>query len=242
MLGFYRHGGEWHRGRHEPVVERAAWDAAQLAGEQRRKFAPSGRAGRLPKAHLCVRGFGQCGLCMQALLPRTDGGRETYVCRGRKTWGSCDLPVLDRAEVDGPLLGMFEDRALDYERTRDELAARLTERSGEALAQAARARREAAELAAQADRCQRDYRRSALTAEAFTRMSADIAGELAAAEAEAARLAAHADELAAGASGLDAESETLRRLAEVRAAVAGRVNGARDVPPCAPRWRPCSSS
>ena len=84
-------------------------------------------------------------------------------------------------------------------------------------------------MRAQADKVRRDYRRGALEAEDYTEQRAEIAEELAAAEAEQARLTAQAEEILASTGVLD-EDETLQRLAVVRAAVAGRVNGADDVP------------
>jgi len=197
--------------------------------EQGHRYAPGGHSGRLPKNHLLVRGALRCGLCLEAMLPRTDpSGRETYVCRARKTLGTCIMPILERSAVDESLLRVFAERALDYEATRDHLATRLNAGIAEARAQAARAGREAAELRAQADRATRDYRAEKLPADAYAELRAAIADELAAAEAEAERLVAHADALAATESNLDAEDETLQRLADLRAAIQGRVTSAAD--------------
>src|SRR5437870_3644182 len=62
----------------------------------------------------------------------------------------------------------------------------------------------------------------------YERQVARVSEELAGAEAEAQHLSARAAELSALHSGLDAETEALRRLAELRRAVATTVGGATD--------------
>ena len=73
---------------------------------------------------------------------------------------------------------------------------------------------------------ERDYRRGALSAESHERLRVTIADETSAAVAEAARLRANAQQTSDTLGNLDAESETLRRLAELRAAISGRISGA----------------
>jgi hypothetical protein len=156
-------------------------------------------------------------------------GREWYECRTRcETDGphACRMPRLDRADVESPLLSLFERVALDVDATRDHLAAQVRARIGEARAPAARADREAAIASAGFDKAERDYLSGALSAESFERLTARAREDLAAAKAEAERLTAHADEQARALGGLDAESDALRRLAELRAAVASRLVGA----------------
>ena len=231
VLGYFKHVGEWHQGQHEPIISDATWQAAQALAEQGRRFAPSGRAGRLPARHLFIRGTLRCGQCGAAMLPRTEeaGRRETYVCRTRKQTGgaaACSMPVLRRAAVDGPALALFERVALDVDRTREHLAAQLDSRIGESRAQASRAERDVTAKRVALARFDRDYEAGELAAANYERLVARVREELTAAEAEAERLTAHADEAADGLSHLDAESEALRRLAELRRAVAGRIRGA----------------
>jgi hypothetical protein len=140
------------------------------------------------------------------------------------------MPVLRRADVDRAALSEFEQTALDYEATREHVERHLRSGAEDARTQADRAAREAAELRARADRIRRDYRRGKLDADDNRAFRDEVADELAAAEAETARLTARAAEADAALADLDAESETLRRLTELRATVAGRINGARDVP------------
>ena len=163
------------------------------------------------------------------MLPRTDGARETYVCRTRKSTGgasACQMPVLRREAVDTAALELFTRVALDLTATREQVAAGMGARAGEAHAQAGRAERDASELRAQGDRIARDYRAGTLSAASYERLSCEIAAELEAATSEAERLTAHAEAVAAAGARLDAEDATLQRLAELREMIAGRVNGA----------------
>jgi multidrug efflux pump subunit AcrA (membrane-fusion protein) len=166
------------------------------------------------------------------MVPRTERNRgkayETYQCLRRKTMGSaaCTTPIITRAQVEVPMLRMFERDALSFEATRAHVADQLNHRIDEARAQAARAEREATELATQADRIERDYRRGALPAEDYARLRNEIASERTATAAEAKRLIAHAEAMTATHGNLDAEDETLRRLTDLRAAIAGRMTDA----------------
>jgi hypothetical protein len=62
-----------------------------------------------------------------------------------------------------------------------------------------------------------------LPADRYARLAAALADERAAAEANAQRLTPRASEVEAALTNVDAESETLTRLAELHAAIAGRV-------------------
>ena len=224
VLGEFWHDGEWLQGQHEPIVDEATWEAAQALSAQGSKYGPKGRsAGRLPTGdHVFVRGALRCGVCGEAMLPRTDGGRQTYVCRTRKQTGgesACSMPTLRRVDVDVPALRLFEEWALDVDSTREHIGAQLGSRIDETRSQAERAGREVQKLRAQRERIERDYRAEELGAAAYSRVSANVAEELDAAEAEHARLTAQAERVSAGLAGLDTEHETLTRLAEMRAAI-----------------------
>jgi hypothetical protein len=224
VLGEFFHDGEWHQGQHEAIIDVEAWNRAQSLGAVGAKYGPGGRSGRLPKRHLFVRGMLRCGECDEAMLPRSDKeSRDTYVCRGRKQLGTCDMPVLGREDVDVAALRLFEQGALDYEATRDHVAAQLQATVTDTQAQMERARREAATSAARLDRVRRDYQDGKLDADDWSEQRAQLAGEQAAVVQEAERLERHAGEALGTLQSLDAESETLRRLADLRAAVAGRI-------------------
>lgn len=221
-LGFFWHDGAWVRGRHEAIVNEATWKLAQAVSEDGRKYAPNRRSGVLPKAHLFVRGMLRCPRCREAMLPRSEGV-GTYVCRGRKTWGTCDMPILKRAEVDGAALRMFEECALDVDATRAHVERQLDDRAQEAAVLLDRAERDLAEREAALDRYDRDYTSGKLSARSFERLSGRAASELDAARAERDRLAERAASIHGTLASLDAETEALRRLTNLRSTVAGRV-------------------
>lgn len=222
-LGEFRHGGEWHQGRHAALIDEQQWTAAQAIDERGRMYAP-GAGGRLPKAHLFVRGMLRCS-CGEAMLPRSARDQaDHYVCRTHKLdAAACPVPPVRRDVIDAAALRMFEEVALDVEATRLHLTGQLDARAAETAALGAAAAREVAELAAEADRVERDYRRGVLPAERYVSLCASIAEERAAADAERIRLDAHAEAVAAARIELDAKHHTLARLAELRAAIAARV-------------------
>jgi len=181
-----------------PAVARAQ---AQL--ERNAKFRPRGSSGRLPKAHLFVRGALRCGRCGGAMLPRSIGDREWYVCRTRAdTHGpeACPMPVLDRAAVDSLALEMFQARCLDVDATKARLEAQLDDRIGIAGAEAERAAREALRAQEALDKADRDYREGELGPRAYSRQVESQGAALEAAEAEHERLSAQAEQITAAAA------------------------------------------
>jgi site-specific DNA recombinase len=228
--GEFWHAGEWHPGSHEPIIDEATWKAAQAIATQGKKFAP-GRAGRLPKRHLLVRGMGRCSEG-EALLPRTDsrknGETDTYVCRARKVHGSCPcgLPPLDRRQVDRTLVHLFERAALDVDATRKLVAEQLDTRAADVRRQADRAAADVVKAQAGLERVERDYVAGALSAATAEPLLARLRDQRDAAEAEHTRLTTRVEDVADALAGLDAESETLRRLSAQREAAAGRIKGA----------------
>ena len=214
-----RRGGAWSQSSVGRIVQRSQ-------GNQRQPRPP----GRLPKQHLLVRGTLRCGLCGGPMLARSD--TDSYRCMTRKDQGddACAMPNLRRAQVEEPLLAIFEQEALDVEATREHVARQLSTGAADARSQAERARLDAGRKRAALERFDRDYESGELSAANYERLSAKATSELAGAEAEVERLEAHADELDRTLAGIDAEHETLRRLADLREAIAGRVTGAeRDV-------------
>lgn len=231
-VGQYVHKGEVYDGKHDGIVSESLWAAARARADRGSKYAPRG-AGRLPKRHLFVRGHLRCGGCGDpldgpAMLPRSSSDSEdVYVCRTDKLDSTaCPVPPISRAAVDSAALSLFERVALDVEATRDALAASRDEQITVVQAQADRASREIAELTSQLARVERDYLADELGGAAYTRLLTRIEPELEAAQAEHERLTRKAEEVRDAALALDVEGEALRRLAELRAGVAGRVNAA----------------
>lgn len=91
------------RNRHDAIVPRAVWEAAQV------------RAGTAPtraRAARLLTGLVFCGSCGRAMTGTTDGhGYQLYRCRGRKAEGVCDR----RARVSVLRADAFVERAfLDW--------------------------------------------------------------------------------------------------------------------------------
>ena len=164
-------------------------------------------------------------------MPRT-GRRypaEWYECRTHfETDGpdACSMPPIDRAAVEVAALSLFERVALDIEGTRAHIAAQLRARITETETQAERAERDIAQKRSAWARFDRDYESGELGAASYERQVARVSEELAGAEAERDCLATDATTLDTTAANIDAEHVTFRRLAELRVAVAERVNRA----------------
>jgi DNA invertase Pin-like site-specific DNA recombinase len=234
-LGEYRHGDAWLAGKHAPFINEDEWLSAQAEAERRAKSTPSGGRGRIPTRHLFVRGALRCGLCGEAMLPRSDarkgGTTDTYVCRTRKVSGvdACSMPIAYRAEIDQQALLIFASEELDYVRTRARVAAQLNEHGSLIQAEVRRADEELASLEAQQARVERDYRRGKLSAESHDRHMEAITEERKAAEAETARLRARAAEVEDAGRALDADEalrerfETLHRSVSAAALTASQI-------------------
>lgn len=223
----------WRRGKHPPIIDHDTWVSAQVRVAAVRASAPNGRAGRVPNAHIFVRGALRCGLCGAAMKPRTirSTGQETYVCTTRKETGgkfACAMPTMERAAVEQAALSLFEAVALDVEATRDRLAAQMTASVDETRVQAERAAREVNILGAEAARVDRDYRRGEVSASNYERLASDIARDLDAAVESQRLVTERAENLDATAGSIDAKAEVLRRLTDLRVSVAGRINRATD--------------
>jgi hypothetical protein len=225
VLGDFHHGGEWLRGEHEPIVDEDTWLAAQVIAERGKKYAPRG-GGRVPKRHIFVQGMLRCGSCGEAMLPRTDGPRETYVCRTRKQLGgasACQMPVLQRVVVDVPAMTLFTRSAFDQEATQERFAARADERVAEIRAQAERAEREVAQKSAALAMFDRQHEASEIRAASYERQVTRVSEEMAAAEAERDRLTEHADSIVRAVAVIPSDMAFWHRLIDLYKAVAQRV-------------------
>jgi DNA invertase Pin-like site-specific DNA recombinase len=231
-LGEIYVGGEWRPGRHEPILTEDAWRAVQALDEQSRKYSPGGRSGRVSARHLFVRGMLRC-VCGEAMLPRSAADQaDVYVCRAHKRdAATCPVSPLRRSIIDSAALAMFEDVALDLDATRDHITRQLTSRSAEVSALLQRAEREAAVATERFQRVQRAFQDGHIEAVDWSEQRTQLIEERDAADAELARLRTQANRITNDLADVDAESETLRRWAALRAAVAGRVNEAADVLP-----------
>jgi site-specific DNA recombinase len=226
VRGYFWHGGEWIKGRHAPIVDEDAWLAAQVLAERGARFAPS-RAGRRPPRHLFTGALLRCAACGEAMLPRSNP--DVYVCRSN--WqllgaGGCPMGVQRRADVDGRFLALFEAEFLDLDATRKHVAAELNRRSRDVGAQLTAADAEVAKLEAKLARAERDYDEEQITGSTYERLTSRYLEERAAAVRERDRLANHAADVSRTLENLDAEEETLQRLAALRDSVAAHARDA----------------
>jgi DNA invertase Pin-like site-specific DNA recombinase len=227
--GFYWHKGEWRQGRHEPIFDDATFAVLQALIGRDRRFAPS-RSGRRPGRHLFTGGTLACGACGESMWARSGPtpADDFYACKTNliNGAGSCPMPWHKRAEVDSRFLAIFEREFLDLDATRERVAAELDGDLRDAEAQAASAEGQLARLERQRQRVEADYLAEELGAAAYDRLSARLAREHQAARAERDRIAEHAEALRSARASIDAESETLRRLAEIRNTVAAHARDA----------------
>jgi site-specific DNA recombinase len=217
VRGYFRHGGEWHKGRHEPIVGEQTWELAQAMIGRDAQFTPSS-PGRRPARHLFVGGHLRCAHCGQAMLARKD----RYVCATARSdgAGACLNGWHSRTDVDSRFLSLFEAEFLDFNATRERVAAELDRTIGDVGAQVAAAESELARIERQRQRVEADYLAEELGAVAYERLSAKLDEEYRAALAACRRLTEHEERVRSDRAGLDAESETLRRLSALRDTVA----------------------
>lgn len=229
-VGKVRSGDEVFPGQHEPAVDAETFEQARalLAARSSR-----GR-GRPPKGHHLFRGGKlRCGQCGEAMTPRTNSrsGYETYSCNGRSEHGAafCDMPHLTRSKIDGAVYSYFEQVSLDLDETRRTIEEAQSRKLTEIRALRGEAEHEAQRAAGSLARVRRDYLEGKLGAEDWTAFRDELAAGQQAADAEASRLAA--SEAAAMRDGdlVDAETEMLERLTEIRRAIAGEVHASEDV-------------
>jgi DNA invertase Pin-like site-specific DNA recombinase len=224
-VGRIRYDGEIYGGQHKPLVNEATWNKAQelIAARPTSK----GR-GRPPKGrHLFRGGMLRCE-CGEAIVPRTNGGYEMYYCNGRSKLGLdfCNMPHVRRADIDGAVYRYFEQVALDVEATRQTIFNARNRKLAEIRALYEQAEQEARRAEERLARVRRDYADGRLDAEDWREFRTELSGEREAARAEAERLGGQLREVERWGELRDAEAETLRTLAELRALIAGEINDA----------------
>ena len=226
--GKRRIGGEWVKGKHEPIATAEEFARVEAMMSRYVKFAPS-RPGRRPPRHLFVGGHLRCDYCGAAMQARTGPtpDADRYVCATWRDVGPdrCPTGWHRRSDVDSRFLSIFEREWLDYEKTRDLVAAELTRVLADAEAQAATADAEVAKVEGRRAKLDEDYFSEALGAAAYERLTGRLEEDLAGAVAERDRLARRVVEVREARANVDAESETLRRLTALRDTVARQARG-----------------
>jgi DNA invertase Pin-like site-specific DNA recombinase len=187
--------------------------------------------GRLPNGNfLFRRGMLRCGQCGYAMTSRTDRryGLENYLCSGRMMQGVdfCDMPSIKRVDVDSAVYHYFEQVGLDVEATRQAVAEARDRKLAEVGALRDDAEREVHRAEDRLARVRRDYTDGKIDANDWRDFRDELEGERDAAHAEAKRLATQQREVEAWGELRDAETETWRRLSEIRAVIAGEVRDA----------------
>jgi site-specific DNA recombinase len=231
--------GEDHEGAHQPLVSVEVWDRAVKLREATARTTGKGRGRPSSGSHLFTRSLRlTCIHCGEAMIPRTNRDRrvdrsyEVYLCHGRIKHGidSCPMLPVPRAAVDEAVFDYFAAVALDLDAMRDELRGAASAKAAEVSELVRRAERDEREAAAAIARVRRDYTSGELTAAEWRELSPDLKSDHEAATAKLAQLRAREADVRASMGALnEAEGEAVRRLAEVRAAVAGQVNGVSDL-------------
>jgi DNA invertase Pin-like site-specific DNA recombinase len=226
--GVLRVNGEEYAGRHEPIVDEATWQRAQVLRQARRAVSPRGPARPPAGAHLLTHGLLRCGTCGAAMRPRTlrHRGTEWYRCSARDETGgyhACTMRPVPRLAVDAALLDHFETMVFDLDATREQIRTAYDARLTENAQLRAACQRTLDDLAGQRQRIRADYRRGALDADAWKDFRTELDEEQAAAEAELAQLLERQRQIEAEEVNVDVEGELLGRLARLRQVVAGAV-------------------
>ncbi len=216
------------KGVHEAIIDAETFQRAATLLEAR----SSRTKGRPPKgAHLFRDGLLRCESCDSAMVPRTRDSYELYYCDGRGKLGKefCSMPTHRRRDVDEAVLSYFERVALDIEATKQALAESRDRNLAQSRAALAEAEKEVADLTTHRARIERDYASDELPAHLYAKEDAKLNETLPAAEAEVERLRQRAEEVENWTDLKDAEADTLRRLTEIRKAIAGEIQDAEGI-------------
>lgn len=228
-VGRVRMGEDEREGQHDAVLDPDLFDQAQELFAARAIATGKGR-GRPPAGrHLFRKGALRCGLCGEAVVPRTPTrGRDHYLCAGRQITG-CKLPIAYREDIDAAVYAYFEQVGLDVEATREGLAESRDRKLAEVRALLDGAEAEAQRAGERLARVRRDYADGKLDASDWQEFRTELGGELEGAQAEVERLRAQALDVEAWSDLRDAESDALEHLTEIRRAIVGEVREAEGV-------------
>jgi site-specific DNA recombinase len=171
---------------HEPIVDEELFARAQaLIGPVSVGRTRSGPRRR----YIFTGGMLRCGECESAMTPKSQGKRDTYICRGRSQLGKdCSQGPVSRTEIDDAVFAHFDKLLHDLDAT----IARVGEAAREALdetnALLAQAERAANQAAARIERVKRAFQDDKIDAEDWREQRDQLTAEQEAAEAEVKRL------------------------------------------------------
>jgi site-specific DNA recombinase len=223
-LGKVKHHDDVLDGAHEPVIDPKLWERVQ----DRMVARPNKGRGRQPTGqHLFRGGLLRCE-CGEAMVPRTSGNYQMYYCNGRGKLGRsyCDMPHVRRTDIDTAVYRYFEQIGLDVEATRQTILEARNRKLSETTALHDEALHEARRAEERLARVRRDYLDGKLAVEDWNDLRGELDTERDAARSQAERLATQRTEIEAWGELQDAEAETLRRLGEIRALIAGEIRAA----------------
>jgi site-specific DNA recombinase len=233
FVGLVRHGEETLPGTHETIIDRETWEKATALRTSKARTNGPGRPSS--GKHLFRKGMLRCGECGEAMVPKTQRNRqqapyEAYICNGRThDINRCSTTIQQRADIDMAVFNYFSQVGLDIEATRDQLAESRDYKLGEVRALMAQAETEKHKAEERLARIRRDYADDKISAEDWSEFREELTGELQAAQANAERLRDQAAEVEAWGELHDVERDTLAKLADLRAVVAGEINDAEGI-------------
>jgi site-specific DNA recombinase len=209
---------------HEALVDEATWARAEALRESAVRHTRGGGRGRRPSGnHLFTQGLLRCGVCGDAMLPRTEG--DVYFCASGRNDGRdhCTQPRWPRSAIDTAVVNAFQKLHLDLESMREDYAAAADRRLREITSEEREAERDLMDLQRKEALIERDYEAEALPAHEWLRLKTKYEAEREATTRRAAQLARNRAAVEEAAKLTDAEEQALRFLARTRKAAASAV-------------------
>jgi site-specific DNA recombinase len=206
-------------GQHEAIVPMDLWDRVQALRGDKRGRRPAG-------THLFTKGLLRCAHCGSGMVPRSDS--DTYRCSGRHEHGPdfCPQIPIPRESVDQSALRYFEHVGLNVEETKERLSAQFSARLTEATALRDDEDRTVKQAGERLNRIRNDYLDGVIDAAEWRTLSEQIRAERDAAERRLTILSERIEKLHEADPASAAAEAFERRIAELRAAVAGQIAGA----------------
>ena len=235
-IGKVTNNGDVFDGNHKAIVEVELWEKVrQLRGAQARTTG-HGKGRRPGGRHLFIRGQLVCGECGSSMTPvtkpnRSGGTYEVYQCLGRIKKGPefCSRTPIKREQIDVAVYERFERTALDVEASIEGLAERIQAELAGIAAQRTEAELEVQRAEDRIARVRRAMQDGHLDAADYAEQRAELDEELDAAKQMLDQVATRDREVNSTLLRRDAEAEILRRMSELRKAIAGEIVSAADI-------------
>lgn len=230
--GAVRLNGQVYDGEHEAIIDPETWDKARQLREAMRK-SDGGGYGRTPTgSHLFTKGMLRCGLCGEAMIPRTSPTRtpgrlyEAYLCYGRMRHGTdfCPQTPVRRELIDDAVFRFYSRVAFDRKATEEAMVDSLQAKLAEVDAVREEAETTLARAEARLARVRRDYQDGKLDADDWREQRLELTAEIEAGQAILAEREAHRLMASVAIEEIDAEAATLRELADLAAMIHGQAH------------------